>query len=663
MKFGGWCMCGVTGFLSKSNTFDWDASVEVMNTTLRHRGPDAGGIWTDQEAGIALAHRRLAILDLSERGAQPMHSACGRYVIVFNGEIYNHLVLRGELEQVDAAIPWRGTSDTETLLAGFMQWGVMRMLQKCVGMFAFALWDKVERRLTLARDRFGEKPLYYGWVAHGAASTFMFGSELKALRAHPAFDNKIDRGAIALFMQFCYVPSPHSIYQNIFKLEPGCVLTLAISDLKSREIRVESYWRYEDVVLAGLANPVRDENEGLTLLEKALREAVGLQLIADVPVGAFLSGGIDSSIIVALMQEQSSRPIKTFTVGFDETAFDEAPYAAKIARHLGTDHCEIRVTPKECLSVIPNLSTMYDEPFGDSSQIPTSIVCATARRSVTVALSGDAGDELFGGYNQYISVPRLARRMAIIPLALQRPLGTVVTQLASSIATPSNGTNLSRLAAEVARYREKAYKLGFALRHSSDPGALYNIIASEWPTEAGPVLAAPVLPTKFGDFGWRDHISHSEHRMMIRDASTYLPDDILTKVDRAAMAVSLETRVPMLDHRIAEVAWRMPLSMKIRDGRGKWALRQILYRHVPRELVERPKAGFAVPIGKWLRGPLRDWAESLLTEERLQSDGYLDASLIRQMWKWHLSSTRNYYAPRIWNVLMFQAWLDAQKCT
>jgi len=654
-------MCGVAGFVAWSNAFDTSASVKAMTATLHHRGPDAGGVWADEEAGIALGHRRLAILDLSERAAQPMHSDCGRFVIVFNGEIYNHLALREELQQSRSVPPWRGTSDTETLLACFAHWGVTRTLQKSVGMFAIALWDRKERRLTLTRDRFGEKPLYYGWIGQGAESVFVFGSELKALRAHPAFNNKIDRGAVALFMRFCCVPAPYSIYERIFKLEPGCFLSLAASDLKTGETRVQTYWRYQDVALAGLANTVRDEEEGLALLEQALRDAVRLQLIADVPVGAFLSGGIDSSTIVALMQAQSSRPVKTFTVGFDEAEFDETPHAARIARHLGTDHCEIRVTPRECQAVIPNLQSMYDEPFGDSSEIPTSIVCAIARRSVKVALSGDAGDELFGGYNRHISVPLLAERIARVPPMLRRTLGAAATSLASIISVSSKATNLLSLSMEASRFREKAYKLNSVLRQNFDPDALYKMLATEWPADATPVISAPVLPTRLDDIGLGDQIIQSEHRIMLLGGVTYLPDDILTKVDRAAMSVSLETRVPMLDHRVAEVAWRLPLSMKIRDGRGKWALRQILYRHVPRELVDRPKAGFAVPVGAWLRGPLRDWAESLLAEERLRIDGYLDAPMVRQMWNWHLSTSRDYYTPRLWNILMFQAWLDAQK--
>jgi asparagine synthase (glutamine-hydrolysing) len=635
---------------------DLHSHIDAMTLALRHRGPDAGAIFVDDAAGIALGHRRLAIIDLSERGAQPMHSACGRYVIVFNGEIYNHLALRKQLE-TRGAVAWRGTSDTETLLECCATWGVAATLQKTVGMFALALWDRAARRLTLGRDRFGEKPLYYGFIGRGAATTFVFGSELKALRAHSEFDNNIDRSALALFLRFCYVPGPYSIYEDIFKLKPGTILTLAPDEILSRARRVEAYWRYEDVVAAGLANPVEDEHEGLEALECVLREAVALQLVADVPVGAFLSGGIDSSTVVALMQAHSSRPVKTFTVGFDEAGFDEAPHAKEVARYLGTDHCEIRVTPNETRAVIPNLPTTYDEPFADSSQIPMSIVCAIARRSVTVALSGDAGDEMLGGYNRYVIGPKLWRRFAMAPPPLRQLLGAGATRMpnwgwAALLQMPGLGKSLMP-------FKEKAYKVGPALGAMRGVNDLYNALVTEWTEGAAPALGAVAAPTQLDELGFADRISEPSHRMMLLDGVTYLPDDILVKVDRAAMAVSLETRVPMLDHRVAEAAWRLPMSMKIRDGCGKWALRQILYKHVPKGLVERPKAGFAIPIGQWLRGPLRDWGESLLSETRLKSEGYLDSGEVLNLWRDHCSGHRD-YTSRLWNLLSFQAWLSAQ---
>jgi asparagine synthase (glutamine-hydrolysing) len=649
-------MCGIAGILMAAPQAGAQAPIEAMTLAVRHRGPDAGAVFVDDEAGVALGHRRLAILDLSERGAQPMHSERGRYVLTFNGEIYNHLTLRRELEE-SGPVRWRGTSDTETLLAGFSAWGVSATLQKAVGMFAFGLWDRAERRLTLARDRFGEKPLYYGFIGRGGGTTFVFGSELKALRAHPHFDNPIDRGALALFLRFNNVPAPHCIYEHIFKLEPGSILTTAAADLAPRVRRVEPYWRYEDVALAGLANPVSDEREGVELLEQTLRQAVALQLVADVPVGAFLSGGIDSSTIVALMQAQSSRKVKTFTVGFDEAGFDEAPHAKAVARHLGADHCEIRVTPSETRAVIPNLPTMYDEPFADSSQIPTSIVCAIARRSVTVALSGDAGDEMLGGYNRYVLGPKLWRRLASAPPTLRKMIGTAMSRM------PHSGwaalAYAPGLGASLAPFKDKAYKIGPALGAMQSVDDLYRALVAEWGIGSTPALGDARLPTRLDAVAGSNKLAQPEHRMMLLDGLTYLPDDILAKVDRAAMAVSLETRVPMLDHRVAEAAWRLPMSMKIRDGRGKWALRQILYKHVPKELVERPKAGFAIPIGQWLRGPLRDWGESLLSETRLKSEGYLDSGEVLNLWRDHCAGHRD-YAHRLWNLLSFQAWLSSQ---
>jgi asparagine synthase (glutamine-hydrolysing) len=649
-------MCGIAGILTAAPQGGAQAPIEAMTLAVRHRGPDAGEVFVDDEAGVALGHRRLAILDLSERGAQPMHSERGRYVLTFNGEIYNHLTLRSELEET-GRVRWRGTSDTETLLAGFSAWGVSATLQKAVGMFAFGLWDRAQRRLMLARDRFGEKPLYYGFIGRGGGTTFVFGSELKALRAHPHFDNPIDRGALALFLRFSYVSAPHCIYENIFKLEPGSILTIAAADLLARVRRVEPYWRYEDVALAGLANPVSDEREGVELLEQTLRQAVGLQLVADVPVGAFLSGGIDSSTIVALMQAQSSRKVKTFTVGFDEAGFDEAPHAKAVAGHLGADHCEIRVTSSETRAVIPNLPTMYDEPFADSSQIPTSIVCAIARRSVTVALSGDAGDEMLGGYNRYVLGPKLWRRLAAAPPTLRKMIGTAISRMphsgwAALAYAPGLGPSL-------APFKDKAYKIGSDLGAMQSVDDLYRALVAEWSIGSTPALGDARLPTRLDAVAVSNTLHQPEHRMMLLDGLTYLPDDILAKVDRAAMAVSLETRVPMLDHRVAEAAWRLPMSMKIRDRRGKWALRQILYKYVPKGLVERPKAGFAIPIGQWLRGPLRDWGELLLSETRLKSEGYLDSGEVLKLWRDHCSGRRD-CTHRLWSLLSFQAWLSSQ---
>jgi asparagine synthase (glutamine-hydrolysing) len=648
-------MCGLTGIWSNGSRGDLQTSIRLMSDAVYHRGPDAGGDWVDADAGVALGHRRLAIVELSELGAQPMHSACGRYVLVFNGEIYNHLELRRALGAAGMGFDWRGGSDTETLLAGFVAWGVAATLQRAVGMFAIALWDRRDRRLTLARDRFGEKPLYYGWAGQGSDRPFVFGSELKALRAFPGFDNGIDRGSLGLMLQFCAVPAPHSIFENVCQLSPGTLLTLNAADLAARQVKVTPFWRADDMARQGLADPFSDEGDAIDALDTALHEAIGLQMIADVPVGAFLSGGIDSSTVVAIMQAQSTRPVQTFTVGFDEAGFDEAPFAAAVARHLGTEHNELRVNAADALNVIPRLATMYDEPFADSSQIPTSIICAAARGSVTVALSGDGGDELFGGYNRYVWGQRIWRPVAPLPFGLRRALGAAIL----AIPTPAwNGLGAAMpKALQASLFGDKAHKMGRRLETVRTLDDLYRSLVTEWPVSEIPVLDAQSRATRLDDLGLVAGIDAPEQRMMLWDSLTYLPDDILTKVDRAAMAVSLETRVPMLDHRVAEVAWRLPMDMKIRNGQGKWALRQVLDRYVPRALIERPKAGFGAPIGQWLRGPLRDWAEALLDETRLRNEGYLEPAAIRALWYQHLSGQGD-WTIRLWSVLMFQAWLE-----
>ena len=650
-------MCGITGMVRGARQTGGLDDIEAMTSALRHRGPDAGAIFVDEDAGVALGHRRLAVVELSERGAQPMSSANGRYVIVFNGEIYNHRELRRELER-GAKVNWRGSSDTETLIECFSAWGAPATLRKAVGMFALALWDRAERRLTLARDRFGEKPLYYGYLGQGPSSALVFGSELKALRASGRFDNAIDRNVVALFLRYSYVPTPYSIYRDVYKLEPGAIFELKADEVATRPRRIEKYWRYEDVVAAGLADPILDENEAVDALERVLSEAIGLQLVADVPVGAFLSGGIDSSTIVALMQAQSSRRIRTFTVGFDEAGFDEAPHARDVARHLGTDHSEIRVSPAEARAVIPKLPFMYDEPFGDSSQIPTSIVCAVARREVTVALSGDAGDEVLGGYNRYVIGPKLWSRISHVPSQVRAVLGEASTRIpnrgwAALAWVPGLGRSLMP-------FKDKAYKLGPTLGRMRGADDLYKALVTEWAEGEVPVPGAARYAMWLDDHDLASHVADPTGRMMLFDGVTYLPDDILVKVDRAAMAVSLETRVPLLDHRVAELAWRLPMSMKVRDGRGKWALRQILYRHVPRDLVERPKAGFAIPVGQWLRDPLRGWAEDLLSERRLKEQGYLDVAVVTGLWREHRSGRRD-WTSRLWNALMLQSWLETQE--
>tara|TARA_Y100000588_G_scaffold395258_2_gene521966 strand:- start:21363 stop:23354 length:1992 start_codon:yes stop_codon:yes gene_type:complete len=661
-------MCGLTGCWTQTGDTALETSIKIMAKTLHHRGPDAHAHWLDQNVGIGLGHTRLKVIDLSENGAQPMHSNCNRYVIVFNGEIYNHHNIRAELEQKGLAPNWRGHSDTEILLAGFVAWGVSATLQRAVGMFSFALWDKKEHRLTLGRDRFGEKPLYYGWLGQGNNKTFAFGSELKALRAFPGFDNSINRDALALYFQFCTVPAPYSIFKDIFKLEPGHILVLDGEGFKNKTIKIEPYWQLTDVVHEGITSPISDEIEAIEFLESTLRKSVQQQSIADVPLGVFLSGGIDSSLITALMQDQSNRPIQTFTVGFDETGFDESPFASAVAKHIGTDHHELRVTSSDALSVIPSLPQIYDEPFADSSQIPTHFICKAARQNVTVALSGDAGDELFGGYNRYFWSKRIWNKLAWLPINARRLLGKGISLFPVSTWDAMNQVLPSPF--QTTNFGDKAYKMANRLERVDKLEDLYKNLLMIWQEGNDLVWRSRVpasnlygsalytLPTILDDANIIKNIPESELRMMLWDSLIYLPDDILTKVDRAAMSVSLETRAPFLDHRIAELAWKLPLHMKIRDGQGKWALRQVLYKYVPRDLIERPKAGFGVPIGEWLRGPLRDWAENLINKESLQSEGYLNSTLIHETWKQHLSG-RHDWSHHLWAVLMFQAWLDS----
>ncbi|RYF30974.1 MAG: asparagine synthase (glutamine-hydrolyzing) [Comamonadaceae bacterium] len=642
-------MCGLAGFLqpSRSAKHIMEAVVGRMAAAVWHRGPDDAGVWADAEAGIALGFRRLAIIDLTPAGHQPMASSDGRLVMTFNGEIYNHLDMRAELPGVS----WRGHSDSETLLAGFAAWGVPATLQRAVGMFSLALWDTSEKRLTLARDRMGEKPLFYGWVN----DAFVFGSELKALRAYPTFNNPISRSSLALYMRHSVVPAPYSIYEEIFKLEPGFMLSLDGASLSAKAVKAEAYWKFTDAVRRGLATPFHEETEALSSLESTLREAVAMQTVADVPLGAFLSGGIDSSAIVAMMQSQSSRPVKTFTVGFDEAGFDESAHALAVARHLGTEHYAVRVTSEDARYIIPKLPDIYDEPFADSSQIPTHFVCAAARHQVTVALSGDAGDELFGGYNRYLWGKRVWAQLGWMPSVVRQGLGVGIQQIPIS-AWDNLGHALPGKHG-VSRLGDKAYKLAGRLKSIHSLDDLYRSLVTEWPPSAVLVRGASALPIKLDDLALTTGVPEAEQRMMLWDTLTYLPDDILVKVDRAAMNVSLETRVPFLDHRVVELAWRLPLHMKIRDGQGKWALRQVLYKYVPRELIERPKIGFSIPIGQWLRGPLREWAENLLDQKRLEREGYFESSLILQAWEEHLSG-RHDWANRLWTVLMFQAWLD-----
>lgn len=666
-------MCGFAGLLTSepSTSGQLENDVTAMARAIRHRGPDDSGVWVDDTVGIALGHSRLSILDLSPAGHQPMVSNCGRYVLAFNGEIYNHLDLRRRLLDLGDTLykdtNWRGHSDTETLLACFSVWGLAKTLTAAVGMFALALWDREAHKLILARDRFGEKPLYYGWVNSDIDSrrTFLFGSELKALRANPNFSNPVSREALAQYMRFLFVPSPMSIYEGIFKLEPGCYLTLSLpgsslspSSRCSPAQEITRWWGLSEVVRAGCANPIIDELDAIEELDLRLKEAVRLQSFADVAVGAFLSGGVDSSTIVALMQRQSTRAVKTFTVGFEEAGFDESPHALAVARQLGTDHTELFVTASEAREVIKQLPGMYDEPFADSSQIPTYLVCKTARQHVTVALSGDAGDEFFGGYNRYFWGPRIWRKISWMPYPIRKAFGVAISSVpVAAWDNISRSFNMLVSEAEgISRAGEKAHKLASRLASVQSIDDLYMSLVSEWQDPASVVTgAADLIPIKYD--GRDEVLGLSDiHRMMYRDSVTYLPDDILCKVDRAAMSVSLETRIPFLDHRVAELAWQLPLNMKVRGDTGKWALRQVLYKYVPQELIDRPKSGFGIPVGDWLRGPLRNWAEGLLDERRLLNEGYFFPSPIRNKWIEHLSGKRDHTAS-LWAVLMFQAWL------
>jgi asparagine synthase (glutamine-hydrolysing) len=585
-----------------------------------------------------------------------MHSASGRYLITFNGEIYNHLALRRELETIGACNHWRGHSDTETLLAAIEAWGLETALQRCVGMWALALLDRSERRLYLARDRFGEKPLYWGFSGSGRDRALLFGSELAALRAWRGFNNVIDRSALALLLRSCCVPAPASIYAGIAKLPPGHLVSLRLPLDPAAPLPTPTpWWRLDDVIEAGFNDPLIDLSEALDALEGVLIQAVSDQATADVPLGSFLSGGIDSSLITALLQSNSSRPVRSFTIGFEEAGFNEGPYARDVAAHLGTDHQETLLTSADAKDLIPQLPELYSEPFADSSQVPTHLVCRAARAAgLTVALSGDGGDELFGGYNRYFWGPRIWNRLAWMPVPLRHALGRSIAAL-----PPGAWEALGR-PLPINQLGHKAHKLASRLRGVRHADDLYRSLVSEWADPSALLQQSEALGrlSEVTDHHLPACLAHDPvARMMAWDSLGYLPDDILVKVDRAAMAVGLETRAPLLDHRVAAVAWRLPMTMKIRGGSSKWALRQILYNYVPRELIERPKSGFAIPIGQWLRGPLRSWAEDLLHPDRLQREGYLKPEPISQLWQQHLSG-RYDHTTKLWSVLMWQAWYE-----
>lgn len=644
-------MCGITGFFGQSISHQMSELATEMADRIAHRGPDDSGVWCDQEVGIALAHRRLSIVDLSPAGHQPMHSASGRYVLVYNGEIYNHLEIREQLTAENHAPAWRGHSDTETLLAAIEAWGLTATLKASVGMFAIALWDRQERTLTLARDRFGEKPLYYGWQN----GVLLFGSELKAITAHPAFERRIQREAVALLLRYNYIPAPYSIWQGIHKLPPAAYISFKTGQLQPEP---EAYWSLASVALHGQNDPFAGtESDAVLELNKTLISAIRGQMLADVPLGALLSGGVDSSLVVALMQSQSERPVRTFSIGFHEKQFNESGYARDVAKHLGTEHTELFMSANDVLNAIPRMPSMYDEPFADSSQLPTSLVMALARQHVTVALSGDGGDELFGGYNRYLLAPKLWHGMRVLPKPLRVALGSALQSVSAE-----NWERLAKPFAQLIRQNmvgTKIHNMSDRLLNVNGFDELIELMTAEW-RDYCPVNGVPVVNDVFiRRFQQWPAIENYAARTMFVDAVTYMPDDILVKVDRAAMAVSLETRAPLLDHRMAELAWSLPMSMKINKGQGKHVLRQVLYNYVPKNLIERPKMGFAIPLDQWLRKELRDWAESLLSNDRLNREGFFDVDRVRETWNAHLSGSKN-YGHRLWSVLMFQAWLEEQ---
>jgi len=656
-------MCGITGYINFSRQTGSDAmqaTILRMTETLAHRGPDDAGTWIDTETGVALGHRRLSIVDLSPEGHQPMVSDDGRYIIVFNGEIYNFRELRRELgEQAqDGSVRWHGHSDTEVMLAAIVAWGLESAVKRFTGMFAFALWDRRERSLHLVRDRLGEKPLYYGWMG----KTFLFGSEMSALRVHGDFVSEIDRAALTLFLRHNCIPAPHSIYRGISKLLPGAILTINGQGPAGHRLSPTPYWRAADVAEKGVADPFPgSEAEALARLDELLRDSIGRQMVADVPLGAFLSGGIDSTTVVALMQAQSTRPVKTFTIGFSEKAYNEAEYAKAIARHLGTEHTELYVTPADALDVIPRLPALFDEPFSDSSQIPTFLVAQMTRKHVTVSLSGDGGDELFAGYNRHFGGRNVWQHVEQWPSALRAVTARSLLSLSPQKWDAIYGA-LSRLLPakySMANPGSSLHKLAAVLCARS-PEEMYYRLVSHWGNPASLVHGGTEPLTLVTDAAGWPKLHDFTEKMMYLDLVTYLPDDILVKVDRAGMGVSLETRMPFLDHSVVEFAWRLPLSLKVRDGQGKWILRQLLEQYVPRSLTERPKAGFATPLDSWLRGPLREWAESLLDERRLREEGFFDPVPIQKKWRQHLSGTHN-WQHHLWDVLMFQAWLERTK--
>ena len=644
-------MCGIAGIYSPEKSSDKLTKIAVnMSNAILHRGPDDSGVWKDKNNNLALSHRRLSIIDITAGGHQPMTSSSRRYIIAFNGEIYNYRSIRAKLEITSSNINWQGSSDTEVLLEAISTWGLEVAIKMVEGMFAFALWDTVESKLYLVRDRFGEKPLYYGYIG----KDFVFGSELKALRAHPEFTSSIDRDSISMFLQYSHVPSPKSIYENIYKLAPSSILSI---DFKNNQKKLSTYWALKLSTNPNYKDNASNKELILSELHEKLNSSVSDQMLADVPVGAFLSGGIDSSLIVALMQQNSTNPVHTFSIGFTEAQYDESTYARAVANHLVTRHTELIVSPSDLIDVLPMLPNIYDEPFADSSQTPTFLVSKLARNDVTVALTGDGGDEVFGGYNRHMWANNAWNKMNNLPNWLRKSLAVILSSPSeyriNKIFDLLNFVIPSKYRVNLPG--QKIHKVAISLS-ALNVEDLYQCLTSLWSNSSDIVINSSekklnMLNTQGNSFA---------EKMMFLDLGIYLPGDILTKVDRAAMGVSLETRVPLLNHKVVEFAWNMPIEMKIYRGEGKWALRRILEKYIPNQLINRPKMGFGVPIDSWLRGALFNWSKSILDENIIRSDGFFNYEEIQKIWLEHQSGKYN-HEHKLWNILMFQMWLHKEK--
>lgn len=649
-------MCGILGFIKGRSfvdgNFNTQTIIEKMSSQIVNRGPDSAGLWINNDAQVAFGHLRLSILDLTDNGHQPMISKSGRYVIVFNGEIYNHLELRQKIP-----LAYNGKSDTETLLAAIEVWGIRRALDEIEGMFAFAVFDNQKKELILARDRAGEKPLYYGWQGEGLDRVFIFGSELKALRAHPGFENKLDPNSVHLYLKYSNVPAPYSIYEGVYKLCPG---EFAVLSILTEELKIEKYWNLVDQISTrDFSRFNGSANDASKILEHIISDAIGRQLISDVPLGLFLSGGIDSSLVAALAQSRMDKPLNSFAIGFTEDAYNEAHYAKAVAKHLKTNHHEMYVSPSDAMSVIPKLSTIYDEPFADSSQIPMVMVSQLARSKVTVALSGDGGDELFGGYNRYRANYGVLKSIKLLPLGLRKMVAKGICSVSAERWNAIEREMISLLPNRFSHSNiaEKMHKVAIFIESKSAIDA-YDKLSSNW-TDTTKIVNSEIYSSMAFSSELKDLGLSNAEVMMAMDMLNYLPNDILTKVDRASMSASLEVRAPFLDINVINFAWKLPQSLKINGSDTKWILRDILRRYVPSYLTDRPKMGFGIPLGGWLRGPLRGWAEDLLSQKKIKCYGIFSEEEIRIIWKSHLEG-KSGLQNKIWAILMFQSWIETQ---